>query len=98
MLVRNNIRSFRFSDRVLKILEDFEGDNLNDKFNNLVLFCFDRLPELKKKSDFLDIQIRVKENDLAQLSRVFDVLRACESDIARLQMGFSDVLSDFERI
>lgn len=44
MLVRNNIRSFRFSDRVLKILEDFEGD------------------------------------------------------IARLQMGFAGVLSDFEKI
>ncbi|MBE7724524.1 MAG: hypothetical protein E7244_08870 [Enterocloster citroniae] len=43
---KNNIRSFRYSDRVAQILESMEGDSLNAKFENLVIFCHDRLPEV----------------------------------------------------
>lgn len=32
MAVRTNSRSFRYSDRVAEILENFGGDSLNDKF------------------------------------------------------------------
>ena len=47
-----NSRSFRFSNRVLEILESFEGDTLNSKFENLVLYCFDKLPEIKHQCEF----------------------------------------------
>ena len=46
---KNNIRSFRYSDRVAQILESVEGDSLNAKFENLVIFCHDRLPEVQEK-------------------------------------------------
>jgi len=45
---KSNIRSFRYTDDVAKILNDFAGDSMNQKFENLVLFCFQRL-EIRKK-------------------------------------------------
>ena len=44
---KTNIRSFRYSDRVAEILEASEGDTLNEKFENLVLFCSDGLEDIK---------------------------------------------------
>ena len=46
---KTNIRSFRYSDRVAEILEASEGDTLNEKFENLVLFCSDGLEDTKKE-------------------------------------------------
>lgn len=46
---KNNLRSFRYSDRVAEILEGFDGDSMNAKFENLVLYCFDGLEDKKKR-------------------------------------------------
>ena len=48
---KTNIRSFRYSDRVAEILEASEGNTLNEKFENLVLFCYDELPGVKNELD-----------------------------------------------
>jgi hypothetical protein len=49
MSAKQNIRSFRYSDDVARILEGFEGDSLNAKFENLVLYCYKELPAKKKE-------------------------------------------------
>lgn len=51
---KNNLRSFRYSDRVAEILEGFDGDSMNAKFENLVLYCFDGLEDKKKEYERLD--------------------------------------------
>lgn len=52
--VKNNIRSFRYSDDIEEILDSMEGKNLNDKFDNLVRTCYLRLPEIRKKIDMYE--------------------------------------------
>lgn len=47
--LKNNIRSFRYSDRVSEILEGMEGKTLNEKFENLVLTCHVILPDIQRK-------------------------------------------------
>lgn len=68
MAVRTNSRSFRYSDRVAEILENFEGDSLNDKFNNLVIYCFDEVPKRQKEIVRLDDEIKVKKEKIRKLS------------------------------
>lgn len=68
MAVRTNSRSFRYSDRVAEILENFEGDSLNDKFNNLVIYCFDEVPKRQKIIALLDDEIKVKKEKIKKLS------------------------------
>lgn len=68
MAVRTNSRSFRYSDRVAEILENFEGDSLNDKFNNLVIYCFNELSKRQQTIALLDDEIKEKKEKLKILS------------------------------
>lgn len=68
MAVRTNSRSFRYSDRVAEILENFEGDSLNDKFNNLVIYCFNEVPKRQETIALLDDEIKKKKEKLKILS------------------------------
>jgi hypothetical protein len=60
MSTKPNIRSFRYSDEVARILEGFEGESMNAKFENLVLYCYKTLPAKKKEIKQAQEQIDVK--------------------------------------
>ena len=51
---KNNIRSFRFSDEVLDKLQRAKGNSLNEKFDNLVSSCFNKLPQIEKRVNELE--------------------------------------------
>ena len=72
---KNNIRSFRYSDRVAEILEAMEGDSLNAKFENLVLFCYDRLPEVKSKYESYKKMADREWNEFMELSDLRDSIK-----------------------
>ena len=71
---KTNIRSFRYSDRVAEILEASEGNTLNEKFENLVLFCNDELPMVKSELEMYKRWVKEEQdkyNQLYSLSRGF---------------------------
>lgn len=72
---KNNIRSFRYSDRVAQILESMEGDSLNAKFENLVIFCHDKLPEVQKKYDMYKSMADRQWNEFMELSDLRDAIK-----------------------
>lgn len=80
---KNNIRSFRYSDEVAKILEGFDGDNMNEKFENLVLYCCRAVPEKQKKLNEMDRLLGQKRDELNKLKKkvslVYDVMIKLES-------------------
>jgi len=78
---KTNIRSFRYSDRVAEILEAQEGTSLNDKFENLVLFCFDRVPALEKRVNEIKKEISAKLGMLHEFNRQSDALQRLAQDI-----------------
>lgn len=64
---KSNVRSFRFSDEVAAILEGMQGHSMNDNFEQLVLECYYKLPDLKKEIKYYEKQInqqRKKLNDM----------------------------------
>lgn len=67
--LRNNIRSFRYSDRVAEILESVEGDSLNDKFNNLVITAYDALPEVRSELETYQYLVQTVKDSYWQLIR-----------------------------
>lgn len=79
---KTNIRSFRYSDRVAEILEAQEGTSLNDKFESLVLFCFDRVPALEKRVEDLKNEISEKLGLIRDFDRQTDGLRRLSQDIS----------------
>ena len=49
---KTNIRSFRFTDDVLEILESMDGDNLSAKFENLVYSCYGKVDKIQRDYEY----------------------------------------------
>ena len=82
-MAKNNIRSFRYSDEVAKILNGFEGANMNEKFEKLVLYCARAVPEKQKRLNEMDRQLAAKRDELDKLktkvSCVYDIMIKLET-------------------
>lgn len=66
---KNNVRSFRFDDDVMEIINNFTGQNLTDKFDNLVRFCHMKVPETEKRLKEVEKQLEAKRKLLADLTK-----------------------------
>ena len=94
---KNNIRSFRYSDRAAEILEAMEGDSLNAKFENLVLFCYDRLPEVKSKYESYKKMADREWNEFMELSDLRDSIKRDLNNIDSRLRSLDDLMSYVER-
>lgn len=106
MAVKLHSRSFRFTDEVNNILQSYGGDDLklNERFERLVLDCFEKLPEVQKqlqdaetqrdalKAESLDLMRRI--SDQRAVCRQIDVLMiTCQQSKLRIDR----VLERFEQ-
>lgn len=67
MAKKNNIRSIRFSDEIIEMIESQAGDTFTAKFEALVTRCMWELP--KKEQELKSIQERI-DYQRKQLSRI----------------------------
>jgi len=82
---KNNIRSFRYSDEVAKILESFNGNSLNEKFENLVLYCFKVLPDCEKRKKKLDEEISERLGKISDMDRYCRDIETMIRDLEKLK-------------
>jgi uncharacterized coiled-coil protein SlyX len=68
-MAKNNIRSFRYSDDVRDILEGFKGSSMNEKFDNLIRYCYEQVPFVEKRLAEVNKQIDEKHKKLQSVSR-----------------------------
>lgn len=73
MAIKNNIRSIRFSDELMEIINDQVGDNFNQRFERLVYNCYMLLPEKERQLAQLEARIRAKQEELADLCVQYDI-------------------------
>jgi chromosome condensin MukBEF complex kleisin-like MukF subunit len=73
MAIKNNIRSIRFSDELMEIINDQVGDNFNQRFERLVYNCYMLLPEKERQLALLESRIRAKQEELADLCVQYDI-------------------------
>lgn len=88
---KNNIRSFRYSDRVAEILESMEGDSLNAKFENLVLTCYDALPKVQSELALYKGLVCDERAKYWQLYRERGRVAHIQKLICELESNLSDV-------
>lgn len=74
MAIKNNIRSIRFSDELMEIINDQVGDNFNQRFERLVYNCYMLLPEKERQLALLESRIRAKQEELADLCVQYDIV------------------------
>lgn len=73
MAIKNNIRSIRFSDELMEIINNQVGDNFNQRFERLVYNCYMLLPEKERQLAQLEARIRAKQEELADLCVQYDI-------------------------
>ena len=66
-MAKNNIRSVRFSDELIEIIEQQVGDNFTQKFERLFYNCYMLLPEKERQTAELDKRITEKRESLNAL-------------------------------
>lgn len=66
-MAKNNIRSVRFSDELIEIIDQQIGENFTQKFERLVYNCYMLLPEKERQSERLDTLIKEKREALDKL-------------------------------
>ena len=66
-MVKKNIRSVRFSDEMMEIINQQIGDNFTQKFERMVYNCYMLLPEKEAQAERLDALIKEKRDALNKL-------------------------------
>ncbi len=92
MARKNNIRSMRFSDDVIEMIESQQGRNFSEKFENLVTRCMWELPEKEKRIAELDKELKRKQQELTNISYVL------RSEINQAHSLSSSLVSRLEAI
>ena len=94
---KGNIRSIRFSDELIEIIDQQVGDNFTQKFERLVYNCYMLLPEKERQLDQLEERIQRKRADLAELSQHYDIsartLRSIENELFAIKRTLSHLIT-----
>lgn len=71
-----NQKSVRLSDEVLNYINSYpNGDNFNEKFNNIILFVFKNENDIQERLDYLNKEIDVKRRELSDVEKkIFDLM------------------------
>lgn len=67
MATKGNIRSMRFSDEVLQLIESQSGDSFTAKFEALVFKCAWELPQKQRELESINAAIREQREQLVRL-------------------------------
>lgn len=94
---KGNIRSIRFSDELIDIIDQQIGDNFTQKFERLVYNCYMLLPEKERQLEQLEERIQRKRADLAELSQHYDIsartLRSIENELFAIKRTLSHLIT-----
>lgn len=94
-LRKNNIRSIRFSDEILEIIEQQVGDNFTQKFERLVYNCYMLVAEKEKEAKFLDDMIDCQREEAARRRHELQQLKSLVGSIQRQLTSIDNYLEAF---
>lgn len=93
-MAKNNIRSVRFSDEMIEIINQQVGDNFTQKFERMVYNCYMLLPEKQRQLEKLESDIRLHRRDLEDLSNRYNSAAGC---LRSLEYQIKDIQGSLDR-
>lgn len=75
MAKKNNIRSIRFSDEIIEMIESQAGDTFTAKFEALVTRCMWELPAKEREIENLNMAIKDRREQLGRMTIKVEVYR-----------------------
>ena len=99
MANKNNIRSMRFSDTMIEMIEAQAGDTFTAKFEALVTRCMWELPAKEKELEQLEWRIQAKQQEMAEASsryaRMINQLSGLEQKLYALDFAIGRALDEW---
>lgn len=92
---KNNIRSIRFSDELIEIIDQQVGDNFTQKFERLVYNCYMLSAEKEKEIQRLDELIAKQREQLRHYQKELQELSPLVGSIQRQLRSIDIYLEDF---
>lgn len=93
-MAKNNIRSVRFSDEMIEIINQQVGDNFTQKFERMVYNCYMLLPEKQRQLEKLESDISLRRRDLEDLSNRYNSAAGC---LRSLEYQIKDIQGSLDR-
>lgn len=94
MASKNNIRSMRFTDATIEIIESMAGSNFTAKFEALVNKCIWELP--RREEELKCIQAIIQK-EYERLGRIRNKASKLEQQVNSLQYGLQSMNSQVNR-
>ena len=69
MAGKSNIRSMRFSDEIIQMIESQTGETFTQKFENLVTRCMWELPQKERELASMNEMIRTRREQLGRMTQ-----------------------------
>ena len=91
---KSTIRSIRFSDELLELVDRQAGRNFTEKLENLVTRCTWELP--KKEEELLQVQEQIREERL-RLDRLRETVRRLRETIGSIRSRAEDLQIAIDR-
>lgn len=76
MAAKNNIRSMRFSDEMVDLIDQQIGDTFTQKFESLVTRCVWELPKKEEELKQLETRITKKRQNMVELTRQVERMKS----------------------
>lgn len=93
-----NQKSIRISDTVYNYIMSFEGDNFNDKLNNIFIFFMRTEEEKRGTITRLNEHIAIAKNEYDELCNCIGSLRETLKAADRFQERFEKYQADLDKI
>lgn len=101
MATKSNIRSMRFSDEILALIEEQPGDTFTAKFEYLVMACVQELPRKQTELEQLEKRIRAKQQQMAEASsryaKMINQLGTLEQRMYQLDYAIGRALDEWPK-
>ena len=88
MATKNNTKTFRLSDEMLDLIERQVGNNLSEKFENLITRCVWELPQKETELKQIQHHIQEKKDELDELCRS---CRKLKQNLQRINSQFNSL-------
>ena len=92
---KNNIRSIRFSDELLEIIDQQVGENFTQKFERLVYNCYMQAAEKQEECKRLDAAISTKRDQLRRYQKEVQQLGYVVHSIQRQLTAVDNYLEEY---
>lgn len=95
---KNNIRSMRFSDRTIELIEQQAGENFTQKFEALVTRCVWELPEAERRLEYINMQIKETRETLGRMSNRANGYRKHLAELERNIQQLSNTIAKAQEL